>query len=378
MKYENGDVYLGNFKNGKKDGKGIMIYTNGEIFEGYWKNDNKKELVSKYSNSQIIKYYEQFKSEKFDHNNLDNAKLNNNDLDDFIKKIDLNTQYCQLHKNLIIGLCIDKDCKEKNKLICQKCIFREHKKHDITEIQENNDKFRENVIKGEKLILEMNDINENKKFSDKKLELKISELKLYVNELIKKKVESFIYPVFDKITKKNENFFNQTILKIKNNYPIDNLDKQVEIKNLILLFENMNIDIKDKIELINDILSIKFKNIENEIKKIFSVIFDNKDSSIFEIENYWTKEIYKSDSNEFGYELDENKCLAKKVSWNKHLIKSKLKLKEGNKYIFIFNITYKYDFYEIGFISNESLQLKESEDERELFFYQMKVYSLME
>ena len=182
MKYENGDVYLGNFKNGKKDGKGIMIYTNGEIFEGYWKNDNKKELVSKYSNSQIIKYYEQFKSEKFDHNNLDNAKLNNNDLDDFIKKIDLNTQYCQLHKNLIIGLCIDKDCKEKNKLICQKCIFREHKKHDITEIQEHNDKFRENVIKGEKLILEMNDINENKKFSDKKLELKISELKLYVNE----------------------------------------------------------------------------------------------------------------------------------------------------------------------------------------------------
>ena len=301
-------------------------------------------------------------------------------MDDFIKKIDLNTQYCQLHKNLIIGLCIDKDCKEKNKLICQKCIFREHKKHDITEIQENNDKFRENVIKGEKLILEMNDINENKKFSDKKLELKISELKLYVNELIKKKVESFIYPVFDKITKKNENFFNQTILKIKNNYPIDNLDKQVEIKNLILLFENMNIDIKDKIELINDILSIKFKNIENEIKKIFSVIFDNKDSSIFEIENYWTKEIYKSDSNEFGYELDENKCLAKKVSWNKHLIKSKLKLKEGNKYIFIFNITYECDCYEIGigFISNESLQLKESEDERELFFYQMKVYSLME
>ena len=130
----------------------------------------------------------------------------------------------------------------------------------------------------------------------------------------------------------------------------------------------MNIDIKDKIELINDILSIKFKNIENEIKKIFSVIFDNKDSSIFEIENYWTKEIYKSDSNEFGYELDENKCLAKKVSWNKHLIKSKLKLKEGNKYIFIFNITYKYDFYEIGFISNESLQLKESEDEKGTIF----------
>ena len=67
------------------------------------------------------------------------------DLDYYIKKFDLNTQDCQLHKNLIIGLCIDKDCKEKNKLICQKCIFREHKKHDIVEIEDQNDKFRENV-----------------------------------------------------------------------------------------------------------------------------------------------------------------------------------------------------------------------------------------
>ena len=196
--------------------------------------------------------------------------------------------------------------------------------------------------------------------------MKISELKIYINELIKEKVESFIYPVFDKIAKKYENGFNQKILKLKNNYPIDNREKQVEIGNIILSFENMNknMDIKDKIELINDILSIKFKNIENEIEKIFSAIFDNKDSSIYEIKNYWTKEIYKSDNNEFGYDLEENNCLAKKVVGNKHLIKSKLKLKEGNKYIFIFNIVNEYnsDEYIVGFISNESLQLKESEN----------------
>ena len=62
VSYGNGDVYIGNFKNGircgegklwtndnkifkgyfennKKNGYGIMTYKNGQILKGYWKND---------------------------------------------------------------------------------------------------------------------------------------------------------------------------------------------------------------------------------------------------------------------------------------------------------------------------------------------------
>ena len=223
MKYNNGDVYIGSLKNGKKEGKGVMIYTNGEIVDGFWENDIKKGYITKYNNSKIIKYYEQANDEELDNNDLDNVKLNDNNLNEFIKNIDLTTQYCQLHKYLIVGLCIDKDCKEKNKLLCQKCLFREHKKHDIIEIEEYNDKFKENIIKEEKIISELKDIDKNK--NDKEFDLKISDLKMYINELFKEKLESFISSIFNKVIKGNENFLNQKIMRLKNNYPIDTIDK---------------------------------------------------------------------------------------------------------------------------------------------------------
>ena len=362
MKYNNGDVYIGSLKDGKKEGKGVMIYTNGEIVDGFWENDIKKGYITKYNNSKIIKYYEQANDEELDNNDLDNVKLNDNNLNEFIKNIDLTTQYCQLHKYLIVGLCIDKDCKEKNKLLCQKCLFREHKKHDIIVIEEYNDKFKENIIKDEKIISELKDIDKNK--NDKELDLKISDLKMHINELFKEKLESFISSIFNKVIKGNKNFLNQKIMRLKNNYPIDNIDKQVEITNLVLSLANMNINFNDKIEPIKDILNIKLENIKNEIKETFSVNFDNKDSNIYEIENYWTKETFGSKENEFNYEIEENNCLAKKKYEGSNLIKSKLKLREGNKFIFLFNIIYRNDMFNfaIGFINNELLQIEQIEE----------------
>ena len=37
--YKNGDTYVGGFKNGKKEGKGVMTNNDGEKTEGEWKND---------------------------------------------------------------------------------------------------------------------------------------------------------------------------------------------------------------------------------------------------------------------------------------------------------------------------------------------------
>ena len=48
--YNNGDKYVGNRKNGKRNGSGIMYYNNGEIYEGDWKDDKRDgigiEIVS--------------------------------------------------------------------------------------------------------------------------------------------------------------------------------------------------------------------------------------------------------------------------------------------------------------------------------------------
>ena len=35
--YENGNKYLGQFVNGKREGYGIMYFPNGGIYEGHWK-----------------------------------------------------------------------------------------------------------------------------------------------------------------------------------------------------------------------------------------------------------------------------------------------------------------------------------------------------
>ena len=38
--WKNGDRYEGEWKNNKKEGKGIKYYKNGKLEDGIWKNDN--------------------------------------------------------------------------------------------------------------------------------------------------------------------------------------------------------------------------------------------------------------------------------------------------------------------------------------------------
>ena len=38
-KYDNGDLYKGEFTNGKRQGFGVCIFSNKERYEGIWKND---------------------------------------------------------------------------------------------------------------------------------------------------------------------------------------------------------------------------------------------------------------------------------------------------------------------------------------------------
>ena len=46
--FNNGDIYKANFKNGKKHGKGKLLYPNGLIFDNYWNNGNIFENIKKH------------------------------------------------------------------------------------------------------------------------------------------------------------------------------------------------------------------------------------------------------------------------------------------------------------------------------------------
>ena len=51
MTWNNGDIYIGEWKNDNKEGDGIFLGKKGGIFEGKWKNDKlikiKKTWINK-------------------------------------------------------------------------------------------------------------------------------------------------------------------------------------------------------------------------------------------------------------------------------------------------------------------------------------------
>ena len=42
FKYKNGDIYLGQYKDGERTGFGKQVYADGNVYEGYWKNDKRE------------------------------------------------------------------------------------------------------------------------------------------------------------------------------------------------------------------------------------------------------------------------------------------------------------------------------------------------
>jgi hypothetical protein len=44
-KYDNGDIYEGEFKNCKRNGHGIFKFSNGDFYEGEFKNDKRKDKI---------------------------------------------------------------------------------------------------------------------------------------------------------------------------------------------------------------------------------------------------------------------------------------------------------------------------------------------
>jgi len=49
LKYPNGNVYEGQFLNGKRSGNGIMKFANGDVYNGMWKNDQMNDVEGLYT-----------------------------------------------------------------------------------------------------------------------------------------------------------------------------------------------------------------------------------------------------------------------------------------------------------------------------------------
>ena len=44
MFFENGDKYEGDWKVGKREGKGKQVYANGNVYDGEWSDDKRQGL----------------------------------------------------------------------------------------------------------------------------------------------------------------------------------------------------------------------------------------------------------------------------------------------------------------------------------------------
>jgi len=55
QEYANGEKYLGEFQNGKRNGQGVLFYQNGEKYVGSWKKDKRNGEGRIYKNDRLVK-----------------------------------------------------------------------------------------------------------------------------------------------------------------------------------------------------------------------------------------------------------------------------------------------------------------------------------
>jgi hypothetical protein len=65
MKYANGDVYEGNFKEGKMEGNGKMRFGNGKRYDGEWKNNKRDGIGSTYNEYNVLVNKGIWKNDKY-------------------------------------------------------------------------------------------------------------------------------------------------------------------------------------------------------------------------------------------------------------------------------------------------------------------------
>ena len=279
-------------------------------------------------------------------------------------KIELGSQKCQIEKhnqNLFIGFCIDQNCKNRNKLLCSECIFDEHLKHDMIRIREINKEILKNIEKENQNISLIKEFNEEIKKLEEIYHLKIEELKKNIILIIEQKINLFITNNLKVLRQTSKMKLDKNLININENYPINSLDKQIEISNLINIIKADEKNIKEKFDksYIQKLIEANKENFikkkENIEKKIGTIItnnlHENNNINLFiEINNPWTNDMFKY-SNKFLYTLKDNNNLIEKTDENGyiHIVRSQNELKEGKIYKIEFHINYTKGDLDVGF-----------------------------
>lgn len=176
---------------------------------------------------------------------------------------------CQIKEhqgNPLIGLCIDNQCENKNKLVCLECIFSTHSQHKLVKLSEIEKKILENLEK----VKDSNiDNNENSKFykirkeKEEYLQKSINSLKTSLIENIETKSRDFLHNTLNKIAQIEQKYDDNLTLKL--------MIKQLGVPKTLKQYEFFSLSVSNfyKKMLDNSAHKINEINKEKEILKEF-------------------------------------------------------------------------------------------------------------
>lgn len=127
---------------------------------------------------------------------------------------------CQIKEHQgspIIGLCIDNQCDNKNKLTCLECIFSVHSQHKLVKLAEIEQKILENLEKEKNSNIDNSEsgkIYKIRKEKEEFLHKSIDSLKTYLIENIETKTKDFLHSTQNKIIQIEQKYDDNLSLKI--------------------------------------------------------------------------------------------------------------------------------------------------------------------
>ena len=254
---------------------------------------------------------------------------------------------CFEHKNNpIVGICNDKNCKNKTKYMCLDCIFDKHSGHvgiKSNIIEDIYNKKIDNDLKQKgKLKVEYDNFERN-------LRNKINEMKDTINKIL----DEFYQKILKEIKKDKNLDICEEINLINKNYPPKNEEQlNILIEELLKLYNNENSNIIN-----NNILNEKeFSYYEDEIRlKFISLESYLKQFLIFEDEKIseWSTKTYGNYG--FYYKLEDNNSKVTKISNDGTITicRGKFPLKINNKYKLEYFINYLGGDFDVGFGDEE-------------------------
>lgn len=257
--------------------------------------------------------------------------------------IKLSKIFCFEHpNNQIVGVCVDKNCKNINKYMCLDCMFEIHSGHFGLKTNKIEEIYKEKLNK----CLKENELvkNELKKF-ERNIRDKINNIKNKLNDVL----ENFYKNFMEEVKKNNPVNYCDEITLIKNNYPPNNKEQlNILIEQLLKLYNKSKNNNKEEIkpssrnfEHYDLILRDKLNSIEN----YFNLFMNPESIEKFE----WSTKTYRKYG--FYYNLEENNTkVTKNIYGGTMTICQGLNpLEIKNKYKLEYFINYINGDFDIGF-----------------------------